>query len=279
MRVRLDYGSDGLEVDLPDDRITVIEPRHEPALADPAHGARRGPGRPDRTPPLARRRPRRPARGHLGLRHHPRPAAPRDARGAVRGDAGGAPRGRDDPRSPPARTAPTPPPSSSRCSARDDRRALPRGQPRRRDDSALAFVGRTSTGVPVWLNRDWLDADVRITTGFVEPHFFAGFSGGPKMVAPGLAGLETVLALHDAAAHRPSERDVGHHRGQPDPRRRARDRADGRRALRRSTSRSTASRRSPRVFAGDLFAEHAAACAHVKQHGDARRSPRRSTSC
>jgi nickel-dependent lactate racemase len=39
---------------------------------------------------------------------------------------------------------------------------------------------------------------VRITTGFVEPHFFAGFSGGPKLVAPGLAGLETVLTLHDA---------------------------------------------------------------------------------
>jgi nickel-dependent lactate racemase len=51
----------------------------------------------------------------------------------------------------------------------------------------------------VWLNREWLEADVRITTGFVEPHFFAGFSGGPKMVAPGLAGLETVLTLHDAA--------------------------------------------------------------------------------
>ena len=39
---------------------------------------------------------------------------------------------------------------------------------------------------------------MRITTGFVEPHFFAGFSGGPKLVAPGLAGLETVLTLHDA---------------------------------------------------------------------------------
>jgi len=36
-----------------------------------------------------------------------------------------------------------------------------------------------------------VDADVRITTGFVEPHFFAGFSGGPKLVAPGLAALET----------------------------------------------------------------------------------------
>jgi nickel-dependent lactate racemase len=60
------------------------------------------------------------------------------------------------------------------------------------------FVGTFGDGVPVWLNEQWVDADVRITTGFVEPHFFAGFSGGPKMVAPGLASLETVLVLHDA---------------------------------------------------------------------------------
>ena len=39
---------------------------------------------------------------------------------------------------------------------------------------------------------------MRITTGFVEPHFFAGFSGGPKMVAPGLAGFDTIMRLHDA---------------------------------------------------------------------------------
>ena len=43
-----------------------------------------------------------------------------------------------------------------------------------------------------------VDADLRITTGFVEPHFFAGFSGGPKMVAPGLAGIDTTLELHNA---------------------------------------------------------------------------------
>jgi nickel-dependent lactate racemase len=60
------------------------------------------------------------------------------------------------------------------------------------------FVGTFGDGVPVWLNEQWVDADVRLTTGFVEPHFFAGFSGGPKMVAPGLASLDTVLVLHDA---------------------------------------------------------------------------------
>ena len=68
-----------------------------------------------------------------------------------------------------------------------------------REMSEMGWVGRLGRDVPVWLNRRWLDADVRITTGFVEPHFFAGFSGGPKMVAPGLAALETVLVLHDAA--------------------------------------------------------------------------------
>jgi nickel-dependent lactate racemase len=68
-----------------------------------------------------------------------------------------------------------------------------------RDSSRLTWMGRFGAGVPVWLNTEWVRADVKITTGFVEPHFFAGFSGGPKMVAPGLAGLDTVLVLHDAA--------------------------------------------------------------------------------
>ncbi|HTT88492.1 MAG TPA: nickel-dependent lactate racemase [Acidimicrobiales bacterium] len=67
-----------------------------------------------------------------------------------------------------------------------------------RDPATLVDLGRMGQDVPVQLNREWVDADVRVTTGFVEPHFFAGFSGGPKLVAPGLAGLETTLALHDA---------------------------------------------------------------------------------
>lgn len=67
-----------------------------------------------------------------------------------------------------------------------------------RDRSSLTWMSEIGASVPVWLNSEWVAADVRITTGFVEPHFFAGFSGGPKLVAPGLAALETVLVLHDA---------------------------------------------------------------------------------
>jgi nickel-dependent lactate racemase len=66
------------------------------------------------------------------------------------------------------------------------------------NQSGLSQLPDVERGVPVWLNRLWMEADVRITTGFVEPHFFAGFSGGPKMVAPGLAGFETTMRLHDA---------------------------------------------------------------------------------
>jgi nickel-dependent lactate racemase len=53
--------------------------------------------------------------------------------------------------------------------------------------------------VPVRLDRAYLECPTRILTGFVEPHFFAGFSGGPKGVCPGLAGMETVLEAHSPA--------------------------------------------------------------------------------
>ncbi|MFN8521473.1 MAG: nickel-dependent lactate racemase [Chloroflexota bacterium] len=66
------------------------------------------------------------------------------------------------------------------------------------DISAHTLLGQTSSGGPIWIDSDFLDHDVKILTGFIEPHFFAGFSGGPKMVAPGLAALETVLHLHGA---------------------------------------------------------------------------------
>ena len=49
------------------------------------------------------------------------------------------------------------------------------------------------------LDRRFLEQEVRVTLGFIEPHFFAGFSGGPKMVAPGLASIDTVLELHSAS--------------------------------------------------------------------------------
>lgn len=59
--------------------------------------------------------------------------------------------------------------------------------------------GTTRTGAPALINRHAARADVRILTGFIEPHFFAGFSGGPKALMPGVAGLKTIISNHGAA--------------------------------------------------------------------------------
>ncbi len=66
------------------------------------------------------------------------------------------------------------------------------------DDATLTHLGRTSFSGEVWVNNDYLQADVRIVTGFIEPHFFAGFSGGPKGIVPGVAGIKTIMHLHNA---------------------------------------------------------------------------------
>jgi nickel-dependent lactate racemase len=56
--------------------------------------------------------------------------------------------------------------------------------------------GTTRDGTPALINRHAVEADLRIVTGFIEPHLFAGFSGGPKGIMPGVAALETVMSNH-----------------------------------------------------------------------------------
>jgi lactate racemase len=59
-------------------------------------------------------------------------------------------------------------------------------------------LGKTHRGNEVFINRELAECDVKILTGFIEPHFFAGFSGGGKAVMPGMAGLATILNNHSA---------------------------------------------------------------------------------
>jgi nickel-dependent lactate racemase len=68
----------------------------------------------------------------------------------------------------------------------------------RSDDGRHVMVGRVD-GVPVLLDPRYVSSSVRIVTGFVEPHFFAGYSGGPKGACPGLAATETILEAHSPA--------------------------------------------------------------------------------
>ncbi|MEP7089769.1 MAG: nickel-dependent lactate racemase [Nocardioidaceae bacterium] len=198
VRVRLAYGETGLDVDLPESRTTVVEPTYAEAPED-----QRGLLRAALRSPVAGR----PLRELVspgqkvaismcdGTRPQPRhlmvPAVLEELEGIVALDdvvllvATGTHRGNTD--------------AEIRAMLGDEVAASVRVVNHdARDDSSLVFLGIHGAGVPVFLNREWAEADVRITTGFVEPHFFAGFSGGPKLVAPGLAGLETVLTLHDA---------------------------------------------------------------------------------
>jgi len=132
------------------------------------------------------------------------------------------------------------------------------------DDANLVHVGDSSCGGACWLNRAWVDADLRLATGFIEPHFFAGFSGGTKAVVPGIAGFATVQHFHRAKLIAHPGTTWGDQRANP---------------LQRLTREMTAlcpaqfianvtldgAKRITGVFAGDATRAHDAGCAAALQ--------------
>ena len=68
-----------------------------------------------------------------------------------------------------------------------------------RDASTHRHLGRTSRGTEIWLDSGYLDAELKIVTGLIEPHLMAGYSGGRKGICPALAGVETMRSLHGPA--------------------------------------------------------------------------------
>jgi nickel-dependent lactate racemase len=258
MRVRLDYGVDGLEVELPQERVTIIEPVFRPAVADAPAALAAAIRSPLGRPPLreivslgqtvaisvcdiTRAQPRQEM---LAALFAEMPGIPAEdvtiliATGTHRTN--------------------TPAELEAMLGADIVRRYRVINHDSR-DAGSLTLVGKTSTGVPVYMNRVWMNADIRITTGFVEPHFFAGFSGGPKMVAPGLAGLETVLVLHDAERIGHPNATWGITEGNPIH--------DDVREIARMVGVDFSvdvtlnrEQKITAVFAGDLFVEHRAAC-------------------
>jgi nickel-dependent lactate racemase len=67
---------------------------------------------------------------------------------------------------------------------------------RARVEAEQVFLGETSSGTKVYIDRRFVEADLHVTLGFVEPHLMAGFSGGRKLIAPGCAGEMTIKRLH-----------------------------------------------------------------------------------
>jgi len=65
-----------------------------------------------------------------------------------------------------------------------------------RDRETLVHMGTTSGGAPIWIDRVYVEADLKIATSLIEPHLMAGFSGGRKAICPGLMGVDTMRVLH-----------------------------------------------------------------------------------
>ncbi|MEE9618469.1 MAG: nickel-dependent lactate racemase [Anaerolineae bacterium] len=198
MRVKLAYGREGLWVDLPDRNVTVVNPRFVEGLPDEEAAIIQALRRPLGTPPLREM------------------VKPEDTVAIVFSDI----------------TRPTPndrllPPllaelihvpreqivlinatGMHRLNTEEELRGMLGAdvvdgyrivQHDAWDESGMVNLGQTCFGHEILVNRTYVEATVKILTGFIEPHFFAGFSGGPKAVLPGVAGVRLVLENHSAA--------------------------------------------------------------------------------
>lgn len=78
-----------------------------------------------------------------------------------------------------------------------------------------AFVGTTRQGVDAYVDKTYLAADLKVLTGLIEPHFMAGYSGGRKVVCPGLTALKTIHSFHSPALLEDERADNGILDGNP----------------------------------------------------------------
>ena len=263
MRLRLAYGQTGLPLELDDDLdVTVVEPVFVPALPDPASAVRASLESPVGSPPLRE------------------VVRPKMRVGVVFSDI----------------TRPAPNPllltavlevldripgvevtlfnalGTHRPNTDDELRTM-LGEAifaRRRiaqndafDPSTQVRVGVTSKGHETWLNAELMRCDLKILTGFIEPHLFAGFSGGGKAIMPGMAGQRTVLGNHDAGMVGHPNAIWGVTQGNPiwEEVREVAGQAGRTFLLNVTLNRDKA---VTGVFAGDLDRAHAAGCAFVK---------------
>ena len=197
MKVVLSYGKTGLTVELPDDNVTVVRPVFAPGLSD-----ERGAVADALRHPIGR-----PALKHMVKPSNTvaivfcdatRPVPNRLILPVLLGELESAGVGRDQVVLVNALGThrPSPPQELVELLGEDLVREYRIIQHECSDRNTMALAGRLSNGQELWVNRDYLSADFKILTGFIEPHFFAGFSGGGKLVFPGIASLENIKEAH-----------------------------------------------------------------------------------
>jgi nickel-dependent lactate racemase len=264
VKVALAYGKEGLTVELPDRNVTVVEPQYVPGLTDEAGAIREALRRPIGAPALVDvlraddtvaitfcdlTRPMPNDRVLPVLLEEIERVVPRERITLVNGTG------------------------THRANSEAELRQMLGGRivdryrivtHDARDPATLVKVGTSRFGNDIWLNRELVAASAKLLTGFIEPHFFAGFSGGPKMVMPAVAGLETVLRNHGARMIGDPQATWGVTEGNPiwEEIREAALMVAPRFSLNVSLNKV---HEITGVFAGDVLASHRAGTAWVKQ--------------
>ncbi|MBP2634834.1 MAG: larA 7 [Firmicutes bacterium] len=129
----------------------------------------------------------------------------------------------------------------------------------------LVLVGKNSYGSDVYLNKTYVNCTFKIVIGFIEPHFFAGFSGGPKGICPGIAGISTIQDFHNAQMIGHASSTWGIIEGNI-----VQDAATQNCLMAKPDFMLNVTLNSQKeitaVFAGDVLSAHRAGCAFVKEH-------------
>ena len=196
-KVHLQYGTEGLVVDLPSDNVTVIEPKHLPGLEDEAAAFLEAVRSPIESRPL---------KDHVESGDHVAVVIPDITRPL--------PTDRLLPwllaeldHVPPERFTIINGTGSHRPNTDEELAQMIGADILKRyrvvnhdanDEGSMVRVGTDLRGHAIHFNREYAECDKRIVLGFIEPHFMAGFSGGYKGVFPAVADLEAIMRYHDA---------------------------------------------------------------------------------
>src|SRR5215210_7441577 len=217
MRVTLDYGRTGLDVTLPDDRtVGPLTIREAPPLAEPERALDEALRRPIGTPPLAEL-----ARGKKSAcvvicditRPVPNKLILPPVLRAL--EAGGIPRDRIVILNATGLHRPNEGAELVEMVGEEVVRNYRIENHRGKAKEEHTYLGTTPNGVPAWIDTRYVKADLKITTGLIEPHLMAGYSGGRKVICPGIAGLETVKVWHGPRFLEHPKADCGVVEGNP----------------------------------------------------------------
>jgi lactate racemase len=197
MRIHLQYGTTGLDLDIPGEQVSVIQPRFVPGLADEREAFRLAVRQPLQSRPL-REIVQSTDRVAIVIPDITRPLPSDRLLPWVLQELEHVPC---------ARVTIINGTGSHRANTPEELRAMvgPAVMDRYRvvnhdahDPATLAAAGTGQDGQPVLLNREYVEADRRIVLGFIEPHFMAGFSGGYKGIFPAVANIDAIMRYHDA---------------------------------------------------------------------------------